>query len=117
MSRHVYRPPKWPSDFSLAVGFDPALETFFAQVMNDSLGQDDDCVIVWLTPRPREILDPDQLVRIVNRRTRGSLPPVRLTQRMRDRLTRDMRREDEGRWIAPPRGKRPLCASDLSRKV
>lgn len=116
MSRHEYTPPKWPIDFSLAVGFDPALETFFAQVMNYSRGQDDDCVVVWLTPRPREILDLDQLMRVANRRTAGRLPPVVLTKKLRDRLMRDRKREDEGRWIEPPRGKQPLCALDFLPK-
>jgi hypothetical protein len=55
-------------------------------------------------------------MRIVNRRTKGSLLPVRLTQNMRHRLMRDMKREDEGCWIEPPRGKQPLCASDFLPK-
>ena len=62
------------------------------------LGQDDSCVVVWLTPRSREILDLDHLMRIVNRRTKGVLPPVTLPQKMRDRLMRDKEREDEGSW-------------------
>jgi hypothetical protein len=67
--------------------------------MDYSLGQDDDCVIVWLTPRPREILDPDELMRIVNRRIGGNLPAVRLTKKMRETLISDMEQEDEKRWV------------------
>jgi hypothetical protein len=99
MSRYEYLPPDWSSDYSFAVVLDPALETFFTQVMDYSISRDDDCVIVWLTPRPREILDPDELVRIVNRRIGGMLPAVRLTKKMRERLMGDMEREDEKRWV------------------
>ena len=45
------------------------------------VGQDDSRVVVWLRPRPREILDLDHLMRIVNRRTKGVLLPVKLLQR------------------------------------
>ena len=89
------------------------METLFAQVMNYSLGQDDHCVVLWLTPRPREIFDLDHLVRIVNRRTKGVLPPVKLPQKLRDMLIRDMAREDEGTWIEQPGGRKPICALDL----
>jgi hypothetical protein len=99
MSRHEYTPDGWSSDYSFAVGWDPALETFFAQVMDYSLGRDDNCVIVWLTPRPREILHPDELVRIVNRRIGGMLPAVRLSKKMSERLMRDREREDARRWV------------------
>jgi len=80
------------------------------------LGQDDSCVVVWLTPRPREILDVDHLMRIVNRRTKGVLRPVKLPQKMRHMLTPDKKREDEGSCIEKPRGRHPIRALDLSSK-
>ena len=54
-------------------------------------------------PRPREILDLDHLMRIVNRRTKGVLLPVKLLQKMRDMLMRDKEREDEGGWVEATR--------------
>jgi len=71
---------------------------------------------VWLTPRSREILDLDHLMRIVNRRTKGVLPPVTLPQKMRDMLMRDKEREDEGNWTEKPRGRHPICAMGLFPK-
>ena len=52
-------------------------------------------------------------MRIVNRRTKGMLPPITLPQKMRLMLMRDKEREDEGRWIEDPRGRQPICALDL----
>jgi hypothetical protein len=66
-------------------------------------------------PRPREILDLDHLMRIVNRRTKGVLPPVKLLQKMRDMLMRDKEREDEGSWVEATRAV-PICALDLFPK-
>jgi hypothetical protein len=71
--------------------------------------------VVWLRPRPRDILDLDHLMRIVNRRTKGVLLPVKLLQKMRDMLMRDKEREDEGSWVKATRAA-PICALDLFPK-
>jgi hypothetical protein len=113
MSRYEYTPPRWPAHTSLAVGWDPPLATFFAQVMDDSISEDDDRVIVWVGGLPPYFKDIDQVMRIVNRRIRGRLPVLSLTKEMRDRLTRDKEREDEKHRILEERRKRPLCALDL----
>jgi hypothetical protein len=86
------------------------------RVPSPLLVQDESCVVVWLRPRPREILDLDHLMRIVNRRTKGVLPPVKLPQKMRDMLMRDKERADEGSWIEKPRGRQPIGALDLFPK-
>jgi len=72
------------------------------------LGQNDSFIEVWLAPPP-EILDPDHLMRIVNRRTKVMLPPVTLPQKIRLMLMRDKEHEDEGRWIEEPQGRQPIC--------
>ncbi len=79
------------------------------------VGQDDSRVVVWLRPSPREILDLDHLMRIVNRRTKGVLPPVKLLQKMRDMLMWDKEREDKGSWVEATRAA-PICALDLFPK-
>jgi hypothetical protein len=64
-------------------------------------------------PPPPEILDLDHLMRIVNRRTKGMLPPVTLREKMRLMLMQDKGREDEGRWLEKQQGRQPICALDL----
>ncbi|HKI19321.1 MAG TPA: hypothetical protein VKA15_15650 [Isosphaeraceae bacterium] len=49
-------------------------------------------------------------MRIVNRRTKGVLPPVTLPQKMRDMLMRDKECEDEGSWREKLRGRHSICA-------
>ena len=69
-----------------------------------------------MTPRSREILDLDHLMRIVNRRTKGELPPVKLPQKTRHMLMPDKEHENEGSWIEKPRGRHSFCALDLFPK-
>jgi hypothetical protein len=96
MSRYEYRPTDWPSHFSFAVGWDPALETYFAQVMDYSISRDDDCVIAWfgaLLPHYRDI---DEMMCAVNERIAGSLPEVKLAPSRRSRLTKDLKIDYDG---------------------
>jgi len=55
-------------------------------------------------------------MRIVNRRTKGVLPPVTLPQKTRHMLLPDKECEDEGSWTEKPRGRHPICALDLFPK-
>jgi hypothetical protein len=55
-------------------------------------------------------------MRIVNRRTKGELPPVKLPQKTRHILMPDKEHEDEGSWIEKPRGRHSICALDLFPK-
>jgi hypothetical protein len=55
-------------------------------------------------------------MRIVNRRTKGVMSPVKLPQKMRDMLMPAKEREDEWSWIEKPRGRQLICALDLFPK-
>jgi len=96
MSRYEYRPRDWPSHFSFAVGWDPALETYFAQVMDYSISRDDDCVTVWVGALPPHYRNIDEMMRAVNDSIRGTLPEVALAPSRRSRLIKDMRIDYDG---------------------
>ena len=83
MSRYILLPPRWSAHMEFAVGWDPALETYFAQVMDHSLNRDDDGVIVWLGAMPPHYHDIDELMCAVNDQIRDMLPEIRLTKTMR----------------------------------
>lgn len=60
MSRHEI-PAKHPG-FTVAVGWDNPLTTFFAQVVDESADDGDDPVVLWLGGSNREVLRPEDLV-------------------------------------------------------
>lgn len=111
MSRYEHLPRGWADHYRFAVGWDPAVETYFAQVMDRSIGRDDDCVIAWfgaLEPHYRHI---DELMEAVNDHIRGRLPEVTLTQSKRARLIREKKIDYDGNaphstypksWAYPP---------------
>ena len=111
MSRYEYLPRHWPGHLSFAVGWDPAVQTYFAQVMDYSISHDDDCVILWLGALPPHYTDVEALMRELNRRPLGRLHPVVLTETMRRELIRD--RERSERVSRPRRWREPPCALDL----
>lgn len=113
MSRYENTPPQWPAHTSFAVGWDPPLRTFFAQVIDDSISQDDDRVLVWVGALPPYFQDIDEVMRIVNDRIRGRLPPVTLTTKRRARLIRDRERDETGARAGGRRRMWPVCALDL----
>jgi hypothetical protein len=96
MSRYEYLPKGWPPHLALAVGWDPALRTFFAHVLNYRISRDDDCVVLWLGALAPKFLDVDQLLAELNRRIRGKLPAVTLTKTLRDKLQSNKRRYIRG---------------------
>src|SRR5262249_55434197 len=111
MSRYEYLPEAWPGHFRFAVGWDPAFETYFAQVMDDSIGRDDDCVIVWLGALDPHYPHIDELMQAVYGRIRGRLPEVTLTEAKRARLIKDKKIDYDGNaphstyptsWAYPP---------------
>jgi hypothetical protein len=89
MSRYEFRPKQWPDHTALALGWDPGLDTYYAQVMDYSIGQDDDCVIVWIAPTLGGITDLTTLMRTLHVRLDGRLPRVRLSPTRRCRLLKD----------------------------
>ena len=60
MSRHDI-PAKRPG-FTVVVGWDNPMSTFFAQVEDKTAGEDDDPVVLWLGGRHHEVLRPEDLV-------------------------------------------------------
>jgi hypothetical protein len=111
MSRYEYLPRHWPSHMSFAVGWDPAMHSFFAQVMDYSISRDDDCVVIWLGALRPHYADIDAMMQALNRRILGRLHPVVLGETTRRRLIRDRERS-----LRPSRHRRrrePLCALDL----
>lgn len=59
MSRHEI-PAKRPG-FTVIVGWDNPMMTFFAQVEDEAAGEDDDPVVLWLGGHHREVLRPEDL--------------------------------------------------------
>jgi len=111
MSMYESRPAGWPSHCELAVGWDPALETYFAQVRDYSISQDDNCVIAWLGALGPHYRDIDGLMQALNDRIRGLLPEVTLTEAKRSRLRKDKKIDYDGEaphstypksWAYPP---------------
>jgi hypothetical protein len=72
-----------------AVGWDPALETCFAQAIDHSISRTDDCVIRWVGGRPPHYRDIDELLRAFNAQLRGAHPEVNLHATLRTRLRKD----------------------------
>jgi hypothetical protein len=66
MSRYIFLPPRWSAHMELAVGWDPALETYFAHVMDHSLQRDDDGVIEWIGGLPPHYRDIDAMMQVLN---------------------------------------------------
>ena len=85
MSRYEFLPPRWPDHIALAIGWDRPLNTFFAQVMDYSKGEDDDCVLVWVGGLPPYFSDLDAMMGVVNNRLRGRLPAIALTKELHER--------------------------------
>jgi hypothetical protein len=111
MSMYESRPAGWPSHCRLALGWDPALETYFAQVRDDSIGRDDDCVVAWLGALLPHYRDIDELMEALNDRIRGLLPEVTLAESRRARLIKDRKIDYDGEaphstypksWAHPP---------------
>jgi hypothetical protein len=111
MSRYEYLPEGWPGHFRFAVGWDPAVETYFAQVMDYSISRDDDCVLAWFRALQPHYRDIDELIQAVNDRIRGRLPEVTLTEAKRARLVKDKKIDYDGNaphstypksWAYPP---------------
>jgi hypothetical protein len=95
MSRYIFNPPGWDRIIEFAAGWDPALETYFGQVMDC---RDDGYAIVWVGAMPPHYSDPDDMMRAVNAGVAGilsipgiavPLPPLKLSNRVRARLMRD----------------------------
>ena len=99
MSRYEFLPAGWQQPKSFAVGWDPAVETYFAQVLDYAISRDDDCAIVWIGALRPHYQDIDELMRQVNDRIRGMLPEITLTERQRTRLVKDMKVDYDGRAL------------------
>jgi hypothetical protein len=111
MSRYEYLPEGWPDHLRFAVGWDPAVETYFAQVMDRSIGHDDDCVVLWLGAVEPHYGHIDALMEAVNGLIRGRLPEVTLAEARRARLVKDKKIDYDGlaphstypkSWAFPP---------------
>jgi hypothetical protein len=114
MSRYEFVPPGWSATFSFAIGWDVPLDTFFAQVIDTSISEDDDRVIVWVGAMPPYYRDLDAMLWEVNGRIAGRLPAVALLGDMRATLIKDRDRSAQ----ASPRNRTarkrmPVFALDL----
>jgi hypothetical protein len=95
MSRYILNPPDWDRLIEFAIGWDPALETYFGQVIDP---RDDGAAIVWVGALPPHYTDLDDLMRAVNADVAAitsipgidlPLPPLKLSNRVRVRLMKD----------------------------
>ncbi len=89
MSRYEFLPDGWSATYSLAIGWDEALGTFLAGMIDGAIGLDDNSVILWLGGTPPHYSDLDEMMRTFNARIAGQLHAVALTQEMRSMLLRD----------------------------
>jgi hypothetical protein len=74
-----------------AVGWDPALETYFAQVMDYTISRADDRVIVWAGGMPPHYRDLDEMLCFVNSRLSSRLRSFTIRGSMRARLEKEFR--------------------------
>jgi hypothetical protein len=110
MSRYEFLPLTWSSTYSLAVGWDEPLRTYFAQVMNYAKVRDDDCVIAWVGGSPPYYAELDDMMRAVNAAITGTLPAITLSKDMQAMLTKDKKR---GGRASRRRPRKPLFALEL----
>jgi hypothetical protein len=86
MSRYEYPPGQWPDPMSFAIGWDPSLDTNFAQVTDHSVGGADGGVIVRMRALPPQYTDMDTQMQTLNHRILGRLHLLALTARTRAKL-------------------------------
>lgn len=60
MSRHSI--PARSLGYSVVVGWDPPLMTFFAQVEEENPADEDDAVVLWLGGQDREYTRPEDMI-------------------------------------------------------
>jgi len=115
MSRYEYVPSCWSSTCSFAIGWDDALQTYFAQVLDHSIGEDDDGVTVWLGGMPPHYSGLDEMMQAVNGRINGKLPAVILPKELRAALMKDKERgsQPSRRNGRKPRKSEPVFALEL----
>jgi hypothetical protein len=115
MSRYEFLPHCWSSTYSLAVGWDEPLQTYFAQVFDTSISEDDDRVIVWIGGLPPYYTDLGDMKRALNDGISGKLPAITLSKDMQAMLRNDrIRTGQASRWRGrPPRQRQPVFALDL----
>ncbi len=93
MSQHEFYPKHLRESISVVVGWDPALGTYYAQIRDYKISQDDDCVIIWLTPAPGEIQTVKQLEKLLNQRIGDKILAVRIPWHLRWQLTKNKKIE------------------------
>jgi hypothetical protein len=89
MSRYEFVPTDWPATFTFAIGWENALATHFAQVIDTAIPLTDDRLLVSLGHEPPKFDDLDALMRVLNQRIQGSLPEITLTPDLRRQLRKD----------------------------
>jgi hypothetical protein len=93
MSRHEYTPPGWPSHYRFVIGWDDPLGSYFAVVSDCSAGPGEDGNIVAAAGEPPHFKELDKLMRVVNGRLEGRLPPVQLPGELARAMRKDAKAE------------------------
>jgi len=93
MSRYQYLPQGWPDQYAFTIGWDNALGSYFGLVIDVSISQGEDGVIVAIGGVPPHFEDLDNLMRVVNRRIKDRLPPIELPSELRRELRKDANAE------------------------
>ena len=89
MSRYEFVPNEWPATCAFVVGWDNALESYFAQVIDTAIHQPDERLIISLGHQPPKFGDIEALMRVVNKRIKGTFPQLTLTPELRRQLRKD----------------------------
>lgn len=92
MSRYECMPPGWGEPYVFVVGWDDALNSYFAQVIDTSIRPAEDCAVISIGHRPPAFSDIEALMRVVNTHIKGIFPPVRLAPELRRLLEKDANR-------------------------
>jgi len=90
MARQFEISTGWP-DASLLVGWDPAFGTYYAQIFDGSVGEQEP--LLWLTPKAPGIQDVNKFEAYINQNIKGRWPAIRLIKILRINLERDMHAE------------------------
>ena len=112
MSRYPFTPPGWPADRSCVIGWDDALGSYFALVLDDA-GR----IIAASGDQPPRFAKLDNLLRVINARLKGQLPPIQLTGECRHALAADAGKPVVNAMaITAPGAEKPPPAQPTSRE-
>lgn len=94
MSRYTIEPAEWPDEFSVIVGWDPGLSTYFAQVYRGNPYKADSECLLWLG-NVEQINTVDALLQQLNASFAEDTPPVEIPDDIRKQMEADAAEDED----------------------